>query len=164
MNILFVDNNELMRNVIAAMIVDSGHRPVCADGHCQALECLSKENIDLVIMDIEMPEVNGFELTKRIRTQYPEWIPIIFLSTNKSDSYLEKGIDSGGDDYLTKPVNQVLLSAKLKAMERIVKMKGELERANRKLEMLNSLDPLTQVLNRRGLEESLEKIWQTHQR
>ena len=103
-------------------------------------------------MDIEMPNMNGFELTKIIRSTYPEWVPIIFLSANDSESYLAKGIDAGGDDYLTKPVKQVVLKAKIRAMERISLMKSALDRANKQLELLSSMDPLTQVLNRRGLD------------
>lgn len=115
-------------------------------------------------MDIEMPEVDGFALTKMMRKEYPKWFPIIFLSSNDSEEYLTQGIDAGADDYLTKPIKQVILSAKLRAMERITKMKGALERANKQLEILSSIDPLTQILNRRGLEEVLASAWQINER
>jgi diguanylate cyclase (GGDEF)-like protein len=163
-NILVVDDNKFIREVVSAMIIDSGHIAVVANGHVQAMVVLKKENIDLVLMDIEMPEVDGFALTKMMRKEYPKWFPIIFLSSNDSEEYLTQGIDAGADDYLTKPIKQVILSAKLRAMERITKMKGALERANKQLEILSSIDPLTQVLNRRGLEEVLASAWQINQR
>ena len=164
MNILVVDDNKFIREVVSAMIIDSGHIAVVANGHVQAMAALKKENIDLVLMDIEMPEVDGFALTKMMRKEYPKWFPIIFLSSNDSEEYLTQGIDAGADDYLTKPIKQVILSAKLRAMERITKMKGALERANKQLEILSSIDPLTQVLNRRGLEEVLASAWQINER
>ena len=164
MNILVVDDNKFIRDVVSAMIIDNGHTAITANGHKQALDELKKDTIDLVLMDIEMPEVNGFELTKMMREQYPYWFPIIFLSSNDSEEYLTKGIDAGADDYLTKPVKQVILSAKIRAMERIAKMRGALERANKQLEILSSIDPLTQILNRRGLEEVLANAWQVNER
>ncbi len=164
MNILVVDDNKFIRQVVSAMIVDSGHVAIIADGHKQALTELNKDTIDLVLMDIEMPEVNGFQLTKMMREVHPQWFPIIFLSSNDSEDFLIKGIDAGGDDYLTKPVKQVILSAKIRAMERIAKMKGSLERANKQLEILSSIDPLTQTLNRRGLEDVLANAWQVNER
>jgi PleD family two-component response regulator len=163
-NILVVDDNKFIREVVSAMIIDSGHIAVVANGHVQAMAALKKENIDLVLMDIEMPEVDGFALTKMMRKEYPQWFPIIFLSANDSEEYLTQGIDAGANDYLTKPIKQVILSAKLRAMERIAKMKGALERANKQLEILSSIDPLTQILNRRGLEEVLASAWKINER
>jgi len=159
-----VDDNNYIRQVISTMVEHSGYIAFIANGHLQTLDILANEQIDLILMDIEMPEVDGFELTKRIRKLYPIWFPIIFLSSNDTDEYFEKGIDAGGDDYLTKPVKQVILSAKLKAMARIFNMQGELELVNKKLELLTLLDPLTQIYNRRGLKKSLLKAWQVNKR
>jgi len=154
-----VDDNRVIRDIVSAMISNSGHVAIQADGHLSALSLIESCQIHLVLMDIEMPEVDGFELTKRIRLMLAEWIPIIFLSSNDSENYLAKGIDAGGDDYLTKPVKQVILSAKIKAMERIASMKKALDRANKQLELMTCIDPLTQVLNRKGLEETLLSAW-----
>lgn len=164
MNILVVDDNNFIREIVSAMIEESGHSAVVANGHEQALKSLQEKTIDLVLMDVEMPEVDGFQLTEKIRKLYLNWIPIIFLSSNDTEDYLSRGIDVGGDDYLTKPVKQVILNAKIRAMERIVTMKGELDRANKQLELLSNVDPLTQVLNRRGMEEMLAKAWLTNNR
>lgn len=160
LNILVVDDSSYQRQIIVAMIEDCGFKAIPTNGHTQALDALANNHIDLILMDIEMPEMNGFELTKIVRSAYPEWMPIIFLSANDSEGYLAQGIDAGGDDYLTKPVKQVVLAAKIRAMERISLMKSALERANKQLEVLSSIDPLTQVLNRRGLNDMLESSWQ----
>lgn len=164
LNILVIDDNKFIREIVKAMIIDNGHEAITANGHKEALSYLSEYSIDLVLMDIEMPEMNGFDLTKKIRDLYPEWFPIIFLSSNDSENYLAKGIDAGGDDYLTKPVKEVILSAKIRAMERIAQMKGELERANEQLAILSSIDPLTQLLNRRGFDDIFNSAWSICQR
>jgi diguanylate cyclase (GGDEF)-like protein len=159
LDILVIDDSSCQRQLIVAMIEDSGFKALCANGHKQALAILSKKNIDLILMDIEMPDMNGFELTKVIRATYAEWMPIIFISTTDSERNLTKGIAAGGDDYLTKPVKQVVLIAKICAMKRIFLMKSALERANKQLEVLSSMDFLTKLLNRRGLDNMLEVLW-----
>ncbi len=164
MNILVVDDNNLIRKVVSAIIQENQHSPILADGHIQALEQLEKNDIDLILMDIEMPDVNGFQLTEIIRDTYKKWIPIIFLSSNESESYLARGIDAGGDDYLTKPVKEVILSAKIRAMSRISQMKKELDNANQRLEVLSSIDSLTGLYNRRSLESKLTDAWMANTR
>ena len=79
---------------------------------------------------------------------------------------LKRGIHSGGDDYLSKPVNKIILTAKVKAMSRIASMQQELlditqklEEANEKLESLSKTDPLTHIPNKRHFSEMFEKEW-----
>ncbi|WDD96857.1 GGDEF domain-containing protein [Thalassomonas actiniarum] len=160
MNILVVDDNKCIRDVIGAMVLASDHQPVLVDGHVAALEKLRRQVIDVILMDIEMPEVDGLTLTRMVRKEFSQWIPIIFLSANDSARCLAEGIKAGGDDYLTKPVKEEILNAKILAMARIAKMKQQLDEANKKLEMLSCIDPLTNVLNRRGLEQELDAVWQ----
>jgi diguanylate cyclase (GGDEF)-like protein len=88
-----------------------------------------------------MPEMDGFELAKRIRQLESEWIPIIFLSGIIDDKNIEKGINAGGDDYLFKPSSEIAIAAKIKAMQRIYDMKN-------RLNFLSKTDPLTEINNR----------------
>lgn len=164
LNILIIDDDRVMRKFIRAVIIESSHNALSAANHTEALSLLSFHKIDLILMDIEMPEVDGFNLTKIVREQLDRWVPIIFLSANKSDEYLAKGIDAGGDDYLTKPINQVILNAKIRAMSRIAEMQMQLDELNKKLEKLSNIDSLTQLLNRRGLVERLEIDWASNKR
>ncbi len=164
LTILIVDDSRMMRDMIAQMIENSEHHSIVAKNYIEALNQLDSQKIDLILMDIEMPEVNGFELTKMIREKIEHWIPIIFLSSNDSEAYLSKGIDSGGDDYLTKPVKEVILNAKIRAMARISHMQAELDDLNHQLAKLSNIDPLTQVMNRRGLEGFIDKEWQINSR
>lgn len=162
MNILVVDDTKLMREMVSAIIADIGDTPYAANGAEQALQILQQTDIELILMDVEMPHTNGFELTRLIRETEQEWLPIIFLSASTEDAHLIEGIESGGDDYLMKPINSIVLEAKIKAMARIVKMKKELDTANRQLFHLTNVDALTGIMNRRGFDKSLERDWKNH--
>ena len=165
MQILVVDDNRLIREMLSAIITNEGYKPLLAKGADEALSILSHNEIDLILMDVEMPDMNGFDLTRKIRKLLAEqWVPIIFLSGQTDDKHLCAGIDAGGDDYLTKPVNSSVLSAKIRAMSRIALMRAALEDANQQLLKLTHLDPLTEAVNRRGMEEALTRAWKANQR
>ncbi|WP_136680372.1 diguanylate cyclase [Neptunomonas sp. XY-337] len=165
MQVLVIDDNQLIRDLVAAIIDEVGHTALLASGAQETLEILADKHVDLILMDVEMPEINGFDLTRKIRTDMgSRWIPIIFLSAQTDTQHLVDGINAGGDDYLTKPVNAIVLQAKIKAMARISEMQHALDAANRRLKQLTQLDPLTGVLNRRGMEEELKRTWKLFQR
>ncbi|WP_415885855.1 GGDEF domain-containing protein [Neptuniibacter sp. QD37_6] len=165
MNILVVDDDRFIREIISAVIQDANHTPITASQGDEALAALDKGGIDLVLTDVEMPGLNGFDLTREIRNRFPDdWFPIIFLSGQSDEKHYEEGIDAGGDDYLTKPVSPIVLKAKILAMERIANMKKALDAANSRLEKLSSQDPLTKISNRRDLETNLLKEWKRNKR
>ncbi len=164
MNILVIDDSKLMRKMVGAIIAAEGNTPHAASGAERALKILDKITIDLIFMDVEMPKMNGFELTRLIREKKQSWIPIIFLTASTDDTHLTEGIESGGDDYMMKPINSVVVAAKIKAMARIVNMKKELDAANRRLLQLSNVDALTGIMNRRGFNESLKRDWKNHTR
>lgn len=165
MKILVVDDDRFIREIISAVIADAHHSSVSAADGDEALVLLEQGDIDLVLMDVEMPGRNGFELTREIRRRFPDdWFPIIFLSGQSDEKHYEIGIDAGGDDYLTKPVSPIVLKAKIMAMERIARMKKALDAANARLEKLSAMDPLTKISNRRDLEQNLLKEWKRNKR
>jgi diguanylate cyclase (GGDEF)-like protein len=109
-----------------------------------------------------MPNMDGYQCARHIRKNCQQgnlWIPIIFLSAEVTDDAIVKGIDSGGDDYLLKPITLKVLSAKLRAMARIANMRKELEDASAHLKRLSLVDGLTQLYNRRHFDEALELEW-----
>ena len=165
MQILVVDDNRLIREMVSAIIADEGYTPFTATGAKEAHTVLDTTDIDLILMDVEMSDINGFELTRQIRQRLKEhWIPIIFLTGKTNEEHLVEGIDAGGDDYLTKPVNSTVLSAKIRAMARIAQMKAALDEANQQLLRLTHVDPLTDAINRRGMDEALDRAWRITQR
>ncbi len=151
MNVLVVEDSRAIRDLVIAYIEEVGHKAVGAeDGH-DALEIFSHEKFDLVMMDVEMPGIDGLETTRRIRARLgDQWIPIVFLSSNFSGSHFVEGINAGGDAYLGKPVNGPVLQSMVRAMGRIANMQEQLSRANRELERLSQVDALTNLMNRRG--------------
>lgn len=164
MKVLVVDDTKLMREMVGALIKSWGHIVYVASGAKEAYEVLDYKEIDLILMDVEMPKINGYELTRGIREKISTWIPIIFLTANTEDKKIEEGINAGGDDYVLKPVNQIILGSKIRAMGRIVQMKSELDEANRKLIKMSSVDALTDVVNRRGFNDALNRGWRDYVR
>ncbi|MBL4868941.1 MAG: diguanylate cyclase [Pseudomonadales bacterium] len=165
MNVLIVEDNETATVLLCKQLKEMQHRTVCVKDGEAALAEYSKHDIDLVLMDFDLPGIDGFETTKMIRKTHPEtWVPIIFLSALSDENHLAKGIQCGGDDYLAKPVSATVLEAKINAMARLADMRKELYAANKKLQNLTYLDDLTKVLNRRGLDRSMEVEWRRAKR
>lgn len=171
MKILLVDDVQLDRMQLAIRLKQLGHEvESAADGHA-ALAIYPTFEPELVLLDITMPDMSGFEVSQQIRFLYQDWVPIIFLSSHDEPMMIAKAIDAGGDDYLTKPVNKLVLTSKLLAMQRIADMRSELKRTTAKLEELNGLlqhqaneDSLTRVHNRRFIDEKLQEMIAVHGR
>ncbi|MEZ5446743.1 MAG: diguanylate cyclase [Gammaproteobacteria bacterium] len=167
MKVLIIDDTLSMLMTTSAMVKSNGHEVVTARNGADGLALFSRESPDLVLLDVMMPEMDGHQVARRIRADSGDrWTPIIFLTGLVADSDLAKGIAVGGDDYLTKPVSQTVLAAKLHAMQRIADMRnrlveltGQLEEANRRLLEMVNVDGLTGLLNRRFLDELLAREW-----
>lgn len=168
MKILLAEDSPTTMLTTSAMIRQSGgHEVIQARDGKEALSLYFSENPELVLLDVEMPELNGFEVAKRIREKDKAlWVPIIFLTSHKDDDYLSQGINAGGDDYLVKPVSGIVLNAKLKAMHRILEIQNklrsitsELSETNRKLQKSVITDPLTGAKNRLYLDECINREW-----
>ena len=152
MNILLVEDSATLRFAMEAYIRDAGHHSLAAENGETAVQLIEQENIDMVLMDVEMPGLDGFETTRLIRENLGQnWIPIIFVTGKSDEQSFEKGIAAGGDDYLIKPVSKVILNAKIRAMERIANMRTQLHVLNDELMQLSQRDGLTQLLNRRNI-------------
>lgn len=164
MNVLVVDDSKSMRHLIAAVLRELGHRALTARDADAALQYFKEKRIDLVLVDVEMPGMDGFELTAELRKRLgKDWVPIVFLSSKQDAEQIEKGINAGGDDYLGKPINPVILKAKLLAMSRISDMRRELMSAQAQLASYRD-DPLTGVPGKSLLVERLMRMWREGQR
>lgn len=174
MKILVCDDSIVNRQLLGAYLKKMGLDSVFAENGKQAVELFQTENPDLVLMDVEMPDMDGYEATREIRKSLHDvagWTPIIFISSHIDDASVVKGIEVGGDDYLMKPVSMAVLKAKIHAMRRLVAMRQDLiviekklQDTNEKLMHSNQLlsdlslkDPLTQLGNRRAFEENLAR-------
>lgn len=162
MNILIVEDSATLRHAMCRYISNAGHNPIIAENGEQALQTFDTQAVDMVIMDIEMPGLDGFETTRIMRdwlNQEDLWLPIIFVTGKNEENDLRKGIEVGGDDYLIKPVSETILIAKIRAMERIMSMRDELQRLNQNLIELSEKDSLTHLYNRRTFDERSETLW-----
>jgi len=149
MKILVADDSKTNLVLTSAALKKLGHQVLPAKSGNEAIEIFQRERPDLIILDVVMENMDGYECATQIRLQSPEdWIPIIFLSSNVDDESIAKGINAGGDDYLTKPFSEITLAAKIKAMQRIADMRYQLFETTKKLSILSATDALTGVYNR----------------
>ena len=160
MNVLLVEDSRAIRQLVAAYVEEVGHKVLMAETGEIALELFDQEHVDLVLMDIELPGIDGFEVTRRMRARLSdEWLPIVFLSSNSSDQHFVTGIKAGGDAYLAKPVNGPVLQSMVQAMGRIASIQEQLQKVNGELNRLAHVDVLTELTNRRGFFTSYEREW-----
>jgi len=123
LKILAVDDTEINLSLLARFFAKKGHEMITAANGLEAIERFESEQPDLILMDVMMPVMDGYDATREIRRRSGEkWIPIIFMSAKAAIEDQVEGLDAGGDDYLTKPVNMRILDAKIKAMQRIAEM------------------------------------------
>jgi len=162
--ILLVEDTRAIAAVMEARLTSFGHEVRHAENGQVAFDMFRETPPDLVLMDIEMPLMNGFEATNLIRsfeaTQKWAWTPIIFLTASDTPENLVMAIEAGGDDFLAKGVSEEVLRAKMKAMARIAAMRQLLSTANLKLEQQASRDGLTGLFNRRWMDLNVELAWE----
>ncbi len=105
--ILIVEDSPTIRKFITIAIKVLGHKVITAEDGMQALEKLPIQKIDMLITDLNMPNIDGFKLIEEVRKQeqYKD-LPIIVLSSLAKDDDVKKGLDAGADAYLVKPFNQ----------------------------------------------------------
>ena len=120
-SILVVDDEEEIANLIAIYLEKEGFRVIKALDGQEAIHIVQTQIIDLVILDIMMPKLDGFEVTRLIREQHN--MPIIFLSAKTSDFDKVHGLVIGADDYMTKPFTPIELVARVNAhLRRFMKL------------------------------------------
>jgi len=119
MKLLVVDDDKTTRKLLSLYLKGKGYEVVPAENGLDALEKLGTENINLVVTDMNMPYMDGIELTKTLRSDTNmKNIPIIMVTTEADDAEKEKAFEAGVDDYLVKPTNADQISESIK---RIIK-------------------------------------------
>ena len=165
MKILLAEDSRAVASAMSARLHAFGHEVVLAENGKVGVEKFREVAPDLVLMDIEMPVMNGFEATNRIRgieaAQQWAWTPIIFLTASDTVENLVTAIEAGGDDFMSKSAPEAVLQAKMKAMNRIANLRQRLSVANRKLEEMANLDGLTGLCNRRSMDVRVDQLWTT---
>lgn len=134
MKILVVDDQELNRNLLRFMLEQEQHQVALAEDGEKALKVFDEFNPDLVLLDVVMPKMDGFALAPLLKAKSAEvYLPIIFITALDDKSSLEKCLQVGGDDFLNKPFDKVILSAKIKAHARTRELSKKTYKQNREL-------------------------------
>ncbi len=114
--ILIVDDNEINRDVLSRRLERQGHRVAAAENGRRALDMLTRQKFDLVLLDIMMPEINGYQVLQHLKADLAlRDIPVIMISALDEIDSVVRCIEMGAEDYLPKPFNPVLLKARIEA-------------------------------------------------
>lgn len=114
--ILVVDDEKEIRNLLDIYLSNEGYKVVKASDGEEALNIVESDNIQLIVLDIMMPKMDGIEVCRKIREKLS--IPILMLSAKSEDMDKIQGIMTGADDYMTKPFNPLELTVRVKALLR----------------------------------------------
>ncbi|WP_394126779.1 diguanylate cyclase [Vibrio hepatarius] len=149
---LIVDDEAINRKMLAN-ILDDFTNIVAKDGHQALQRAQNTDDIDIIVLDVMMPEIDGYEVCRRLKEDpKTEHIPVVFVTSKGSEYDEELGFRLGASDYITKPFNSSIVRARIDNHVRLKKQCDFLEK-------LNVTDPLTGIANRRSLEETLQREW-----
>lgn len=127
-SLLVVDDDPAVRRTLATLLEHHGYPALQADSGPQALDLLSREAIDLVILDVVMPGINGFETCSRIRKTHGPSLPVIMMTAFGDAAAIRQAYEAGADDFLMKPVDTPSLILKVRAFLRFKALHDEIDR------------------------------------
>jgi diguanylate cyclase (GGDEF)-like protein len=171
-NILVVDDHPDNIEIIDARLTSRGYRVSKATNGQEALDLVHADPPHLILCDVMMPVMDGYEVSRRIKgDESLPYIPIILVTARDSTQDKIDGLDAGADDYLTKPVNFPELEARVRSMLRIKQLQDQLDQKNRELEVANKrlrqlsvTDGLTELFNHRHIHELLQEEFERSNR
>lgn len=123
-HILVVDDDKNTRKLLKAVIENDGYKVSTAENGEEALNIMDKEVVELVVLDIMMPKMDGYEFTKTLRSVNNN-LPILMLSAKQMPEDKRKGFLVGTDDYMTKPVDETEMLLRIRALLRRAKIATE---------------------------------------
>jgi len=180
--ILVVDDNETNRDILVTRLENNGYQTLqAADGE-QALASVKQHLPDLILLDVEMPKLDGFEVCRRLKKDPAmPFIPIILCTARAASQDVVTGLDAGADEYLTKPIDQAALVPRVRSMLRIKELHDQVQaqakdlaawnqtleqRVNAQVAELDSMNRLKNFLSPQiaKLVVSDEKLLESHRR
>jgi len=117
MKLLIVEDETRMADLLQKGLTEEGHAVVCAPDGAEGLELAKSYDFDVIILDVMLPKLNGFDLAKRLRSEKVH-TPILMLTARDSVPDIVRGLDLGADDYMTKPFSFDELVARLRSIKR----------------------------------------------
>ena len=169
--ILVVDDHEDNIELLRARLEARGYEVEGASDGQAALDAVERICPDLILLDVMMPKMDGMEVVRRLKAKSEAnelpFIPVIMQTALDSTENKVEGLGAGADDYITKPINFAELEARVNSLLRIKALQVTLEARDKELSELNDqltrislTDGLTQIENRRSLNERLHEMWQ----
>ena len=122
--ILVVDDDKNTRLYLQALLESSGYTVDVAENGVHALEVMDREHVDLVLLDVMMPEMNGYEFTRTLR-ENDNNLPILMVSAKQLPADKHRGFAVGTDDYITKPIDEAEMLFRIKALLRRARIANE---------------------------------------
>ncbi|MDD5170967.1 MAG: response regulator, partial [Syntrophales bacterium] len=133
--ILIVDDNSSIRDLAARILTKSGHQVYFADSGQTALALIEKDIPDLILLDVNLPDIDGYEVCRRLKTvERSRMVPVVFLSCYDEAAYKVNAFKAGGVDYITKPFHEAELVARIDMHLALSLMQKQLEMKNVQLE------------------------------
>jgi diguanylate cyclase (GGDEF)-like protein len=162
--VLIVDDDRAVLASLASMVEEGGHEAIPTTSWSEALRVSRQTPPDLVLLDVMMPTIDGFKLARMMKSEAPVFVPIILLTALDDIESKRRAMAAGADDFLTKPVTPLELEIRMSSMLRIKELTDQIQAANKMLAEMAVTDPLTGLVNRRSLDEHLEREWARSQR
>jgi len=155
--ILIVDDDRKIVEMLEIGLNALGYQTAVAYDGEVAVEMVAREVPDIILLDLNLPKKDGFEVCRQVRAEVKDnYIPIIMITARDDISSKIEGLDTGADDYITKPVDIKEVMARIKSMLRIKSLQDELRTAKDELQELAVRDYLTGCFNRRYFMEILQ--------
>jgi diguanylate cyclase (GGDEF)-like protein len=155
--ILLVDDDAPVMTALGEMIAECGHEALTAGNFGDALRLFRSAKPDCVLLDVMMPTVDGFKLARMFKSEAVSFVPVILLTALDDIESKRRGMASGADDFLSKPVSALELQIRLSSMLRIKELTDKIHLMNAQLAEIAVTDALTSLFNRRALSEHLER-------
>ncbi|MCY2968843.1 MAG: response regulator [Planctomycetota bacterium] len=138
--VLIADDNQQNCELLDAYLADEGYQVEMVYDGQQTLEAVARSQPDLLLLDIMMPRLSGYEVCHRLKSDpATRDIPILMVTALAEMSDIEKGVDAGADDFLTKPVNKLELTTRVRSLLRVRHLTSERDRLLQHLENVESM-------------------------